>query len=65
MFLNLHSTQYCRMFKDGSIIPLDDSLDYGANFSHMLGFDSPQMKELMRLYVTIHRFVLVLIYYDI
>ncbi|CAH8390706.1 unnamed protein product [Eruca vesicaria subsp. sativa] len=45
---------YRRMFKDGSIIPLDDSLDYGANFSHMLGFDSPQMKELMRLYVTIH-----------
>jgi len=26
----------------------------------MLGFDSPQMKELMRLYVTIHRLVLVL-----
>jgi len=48
------------MYKDGSIIPLDDSLDYGANFSHMLGFDSPQMKELMRLYVTIHRLVLVL-----
>ncbi|KAF8053813.1 hypothetical protein N665_1372s0001 [Sinapis alba] len=45
---------YRRMFKDGSIIPLDDSLDYGANFSHMLGFDSPQMKELMRLYITIH-----------
>ncbi|VVB06331.1 unnamed protein product [Arabis nemorensis] len=45
---------YRRMFKDGSIIPLDNTLDYGANFSHMLGFDSPQMKELMRLYVTIH-----------
>ncbi|CAN8280142.1 unnamed protein product [Cochlearia groenlandica] len=45
---------YRRMYKDGSIIPLDNSLDYGANFSHMLGFDSPQMKELMRLYITIH-----------
>lgn len=46
-----------RIYKDGQIIPLDDSLDYGGNFSHMLGFDSPKMQELMRLYVTIHRFV--------
>ncbi|XP_038899606.1 citrate synthase, mitochondrial [Benincasa hispida] len=45
---------YRRIFKDGHIIPKDDSLDYGGNFSHMLGFDSPQMQELMRLYVTIH-----------
>ncbi|KAJ9158683.1 hypothetical protein P3X46_024246 [Hevea brasiliensis] len=45
---------YRRIYKDGKIIPLDDSLDYGGNFSHMLGFDSPQMQELMRLYVTIH-----------
>ncbi|KAG7014209.1 Citrate synthase, mitochondrial, partial [Cucurbita argyrosperma subsp. argyrosperma] len=45
---------YRRIYKDGHIIPKDDSLDYGGNFSHMLGFDSPQMQELMRLYVTIH-----------
>ncbi|KAJ4843554.1 hypothetical protein Tsubulata_007973 [Turnera subulata] len=45
---------YRRIYKDGKIIPLDNTLDYGANFSHMLGFDSPQMQELMRLYVTIH-----------
>eukprot|EP00268_Persea_americana_P004738 TRINITY_DN1152_c0_g1_i7.p1 TRINITY_DN1152_c0_g1~~TRINITY_DN1152_c0_g1_i7.p1 ORF type:complete len:475 (-),score=91.63 TRINITY_DN1152_c0_g1_i7:352-1776(-) len=45
---------YRRIYKDGDIIPADDSLDYGANFSHMLGFDSPKMQELMRLYVTIH-----------
>ncbi|XP_022150051.1 citrate synthase, mitochondrial [Momordica charantia] len=45
---------YRRIYKDGNIIPKDDSLDYGGNFSHMLGFDSPQMQELMRLYVTIH-----------
>ncbi|KAM7255488.1 hypothetical protein ACFE04_026190 [Oxalis oulophora] len=32
-------------------------LEYGGNFSHMLGFDDPKMLELMRLYVTIHRFV--------
>ncbi|KAF4361765.1 hypothetical protein F8388_017907 [Cannabis sativa] len=45
---------YRRIYKDGKIIPLDDSLDYGGNFSHMLGFDDPKMLELMRLYVTIH-----------
>ncbi|XWS35470.1 hypothetical protein CRYUN_Cryun20dG0000200 [Craigia yunnanensis] len=45
---------YRRIYKDGKIIAMDDSLDYGGNFSHMLGFNSPQMQELMRLYVTIH-----------
>ncbi|CAK9177431.1 unnamed protein product [Ilex paraguariensis] len=45
---------YRRMYKNGQVVPMDDSLDYGANFAHMLGFDSPDMLELMRLYVTIH-----------
>ncbi|KAJ3679021.1 hypothetical protein LUZ60_017032 [Juncus effusus] len=45
---------YRRMYKDGKVIEADKSLDYGANFSHMLGFDDPKMLELMRLYVTIH-----------
>ncbi|XP_050221552.1 citrate synthase, mitochondrial isoform X2 [Mercurialis annua] len=45
---------YRRIYKNGKFISTNDSLDYGANFSHMLGFDSPQMHELMRLYVTIH-----------
>ncbi|KAL5719767.1 citrate (Si)-synthase [Ranunculus cassubicifolius] len=45
---------YRRIYKGGNFISTDDSLDYGANFSHMLGFDDPKMQELMRLYVTIH-----------
>ncbi|KAK2642834.1 hypothetical protein Ddye_024597 [Dipteronia dyeriana] len=45
---------YRRIYKDGKIIPMDASLDYGANYSNMLGFDDPKMQELMRLYVTIH-----------
>ncbi|XP_068645580.1 citrate synthase, mitochondrial [Aristolochia californica] len=45
---------YRRIYKGGKVIPSNDSLDYGANFSHMLGFDDPKMQELMRLYVTIH-----------
>ncbi|TQE08334.1 hypothetical protein C1H46_006116 [Malus baccata] len=45
---------YRRIFKDGKVKQIDGSLDYGANFSHMLGFDDPKVHELMRLYVTIH-----------
>ncbi|NP_001312207.1 citrate synthase, mitochondrial-like [Nicotiana tabacum] len=45
---------YRRMYKNGNTIPKDDSLDYGANFAHMLGFSSSDMHELMKLYVTIH-----------
>jgi len=45
---------YRRIFKDGKSIEADNSLDYAANFSHMLGFDDPKMLELMRLYITIH-----------
>ncbi|KAG6526507.1 hypothetical protein ZIOFF_016497 [Zingiber officinale] len=45
---------YRRIYKDGGIIPADSSLDYAANFSHMLGYDDPKMLELMRLYITIH-----------
>lgn len=45
---------YRRIYKDGKIIPLDDTLDYGANYAHMLGFDDPEMLEFMRLYISIH-----------
>ncbi|KAL2482048.1 Citrate synthase 4 [Forsythia ovata] len=45
---------YRRIYKNGQVIPMDDCLDYAGNFAHMLGFDSPDMLELMRLYVTIH-----------
>eukprot|EP00252_Welwitschia_mirabilis_P017585 TRINITY_DN3893_c0_g1_i1.p1 TRINITY_DN3893_c0_g1~~TRINITY_DN3893_c0_g1_i1.p1 ORF type:complete len:471 (-),score=100.61 TRINITY_DN3893_c0_g1_i1:348-1760(-) len=45
---------YRRTYKNGNVIPKDDSLDYSANFSHMLGYDDPKMYELMRMYVTIH-----------
>nr|GMD59493.1 citrate synthase, mitochondrial [Ipomoea batatas] len=45
---------YRRMYKNAQIIAKDDNLDYGANFAHMLGYDSPAVHELMRLYITIH-----------
>lgn len=44
-----------RSFFDGNHIPADESLDWAANFAHMLGVsDDPTFKSLMRLYLTIH-----------
>lgn len=45
---------YRRSFHAGQHIASDNSLDWAANFAHMLGFESPEFKELMRLYMTIH-----------
>lgn len=49
-----------RMYKNAQVIAKDDNLDYGANFAHMLGYDSPAVHELMRLYITIHRWAILI-----
>ncbi|MCO5580414.1 hypothetical protein L7F22_034280 [Adiantum nelumboides] len=36
------------------VIPPDPKLDFAANFCHMLGFDDPDMYEMMRMYMVIH-----------
>ncbi len=43
-------------FDKGDIIPSDKSLDWGANYAHMLGIDDPdgRFANLMRLYLTLH-----------
>ncbi len=43
-------------FDKGDLIPPDKSLDWGANFAHMLGIDDPDgiLKKLMRLYLMLH-----------
>uniref|UniRef100_UPI003980F4A2 citrate/2-methylcitrate synthase n=1 Tax=Salmonella sp. s51228 TaxID=3159652 RepID=UPI003980F4A2 len=33
---------------------INPELDWSANFANMLGFDSKEFKELLRLYLTIH-----------
>ena len=44
-----------RTFFDGEHIAPDTSLDWAANFAHMLGVtDNPDFKSLMRMYLTIH-----------
>ena len=45
---------YRRTYFDGKHIAPDPSLDWGGNFAHMLGFDSEEFRELMRIYLTIH-----------
>ncbi|GAB5360341.1 hypothetical protein AAMO2058_000619200 [Amorphochlora amoebiformis] len=45
---------YRNAFKGGVLIEPDDSLDWGANYAHMLGYTDPDFLELMRLYLTIH-----------
>lgn len=45
---------YRRIYHNNEQIPADDSLDWAANFAHMLGSDEPEFQDLMRLYLTIH-----------
>ncbi len=45
---------YRRSFHDGKHIPPDINMDWAGNFAHMLGFDNPDFRSLMRLYMTIH-----------
>jgi len=45
---------YRRTYHNGEHIAADESLDWAANFAHMLGHDHADFKSLMRLYLTIH-----------
>ncbi len=45
---------YRKNFKDNQHIPADRSLDWAANYAHMLGFEGHECYEMMRLYQTIH-----------
>jgi citrate synthase len=45
---------YRRTYFDDKHVDSDDSLDWGANFAHMMGLDDPLFYEAMRLYLTLH-----------
>lgn len=48
---------YRNTYQDGKGIgAIDANKDWSENFTRMLGFDSFEFTELMRLYLTIHRF---------
>jgi len=45
---------YRLKYKGGEIIPPDLSLDWGGNFAHMMGIETPGYADLSRLYFLIH-----------
>lgn len=45
---------YRNVFHDGVVGKTESNLDYSANFAKQLGFDSHEVNELLRLYLTIH-----------
>jgi len=45
---------YRRIFHNGDHIQPDYSLDWAGNLAHMMGFDSEEVRRLMRLYMLIH-----------
>lgn len=45
---------YRRKYKNNDHIHPNGLLDWAGNLAHMLGYNDPSFKELMRLYMTIH-----------
>jgi len=45
---------YRRVYHKGDHISSDESIDWAANFAHMLGNDQKDFYDLMRLYMLIH-----------
>jgi citrate synthase len=45
---------YSLKYKDGKFTPPDPSLDWGANFAHMMGIEAKEYKDLSRLYFLLH-----------
>lgn len=45
---------YRRVFHDEKYIDIDPSLDWAGNMAHMMGFESDEVKRLMRLYMVLH-----------
>ena len=45
---------YSLKYKDGEFTPPDPNLDWGANFAYMMGIDTPEYKDLTRLYFILH-----------
>lgn len=45
---------YRKKYKNNIHIEPDPKLDWAANFAHMIGYDTLDVKRLMRLYLTIH-----------
>ncbi len=48
---------YRNLYRDGtSVGAIDENKDWSFNFTSMLGYEDPMFTELMRMYLTIHRY---------
>lgn len=47
---------YRNTYKDGKVNSIKPDKDWSENFTQMLGYDSTEFTDLMRLYLTIHRY---------
>lgn len=45
---------YSLKYKDGSYVPPDPDLDWGANFAHMMRINTKEYQDLSRLYFLLH-----------
>lgn len=45
---------YRHKYHHSKIINADNTLDWAANFAHMLGYNDPKMREYLRGYLSIH-----------
>jgi len=45
---------YRHLYRKGELIAPNNSLDWGSNFAHMLGFKDKNFHECLRLYLCIH-----------
>lgn len=45
---------YRRVYHDEKYIAPDPNLDWAGNLAHMMGFESEEVKRLMRLYMVLH-----------
>ncbi|XP_028398554.1 citrate synthase, mitochondrial-like [Dendronephthya gigantea] len=45
---------YRNVYRDGKVAPIDPQQDWSKNLATMLGFDSPNFAEMLRMYLAIH-----------
>ena len=52
------ATIYNNLFREGATpCPIDPEKDWSYNYTSMIGYEEPMFTELMRLYLTIHRYL--------
>ena len=57
------ATIYNNLYRDGlPNCPIDPEKDWSANYTAMIDYNDPMFTELMRLYLTIHRYYTYLSY---